>query len=864
MEDFQKKIKAIESRKDSVEALIDEYYTAVFLNRYRDIDPRIRLDCIEAVGEWIANYPSYFFNEVYCRYFGWMLSDIHAPMRQEVVNQIFNIMEKEENHAGMRHFVERFRVRIIEIAVKDADPSVRAAAVELADSIRMAGFLEPDDIDSIGKLIFDTEPRVRTALVSFFAENIKDLYDSKVDDLGGNEALEDFLVVEDEDDLASPRAGWIRYKCLAEILSSYDGEDQDELPSQHQSSKYLNVTGAESRFTLAAQALYAEIPDLKEWESLAGYLLFDHTSHTVGNESEKALREAVVPTDREEFILLDVLSSVIKTTMKQLEDTVGDRNIKKAEKAEATEELELAARHLAALIPKLLQKYGPDPRTAAIVLRLEHVLNFGLYQELRQDSTEFAKHLDDITAQFNAHADNEVLKEAGAVFLRAREFEELEEVTESKLQSLWDDSMISLRKINAACQISVRGDLGHKALTELTHVLARIAELSSISNSIEYLESAGANDDALPIAIILDVIARGLYEESNDDVRDMLEDEVVVSAIRTAGFYFMWKVRSLLNSISLGEEIADLDVDHLKEWSETFTQNVVTAFSSRSTLDPVRVLGACGLLENHTIFYSLRPSQKGKGKQPASGDDAYAYLETLIKNIIPEVQLEITSIFDSLEKQFAKKSRKQLAQPGEDEEPEDLEEESDDDDDEDNDSERLISTLRAEQQLCELTGKIVLAIIAGAIDSEGALKGKLRKRIERNRLKLGSNFRDVLAYLDEPKPKTSKKVTRGGLKGRIAAVAKQNTKSKETVDEDDESEVEDDPEPEEEEEVAAAPPVKKAPAKSKEVVEISEDEESDLSDPEADEIVEEEDPEVESVDGAMEEVNEDEDEIMGD
>ena len=821
--EFQKKIDDIESRRELVDSQISDFYTTVYTNRYRDIDARIRLECTEALGNWISCYPSYFFKGDYLRYMGWNLSDVHPPMRQEVVKQIIKIMKVEDNHANMRHFIERFRPRMIEIAVQDSEPSVRAAAVQLADSIRKAGFLEPDDIDSIGKLIFDTEPRVRKALVNFFAANVQDLYEVKVDELGGEEGLEDFLEIEDEEDLDSLRAGWIRYKCLAEILSSYDGEQQEDVPNPLQGAKYLNITSTESRFTLAAQALHEKVEGLDDWESLAGYLLFDHTAQAADNEAEQALRAAVVPSDREEYILLDVLSSVIKTTMKQLEDASRDRGLKKSDKAVASEELEVAARHLAALIPRLLKKYGPDPRTAAIVLRLEHVLDLGLYQELRQDSTEFSKHLDDITAQFNAHADNGVLKEAGAVFLRAREFEELEEVTESKLQSLWDETMIALRKINAAGEISVRGGLGNKALTELVHILARLAELSSISNSVEYLEGEGVNDDALPIAIILDVIARGVYEESNDEIRDMLEDEAVVSAIRSGAFYFMWKVRSLLNSINDGDEIADLDVDHLKEWSETFSTNVVAAFSSRSTLDPVRVLGACSFLENHTIFYSLRPSQKGKGKQPASGDDAYAYLQTLIKDIIPEVQVEITSIFDGLEKQFAKKSKKQLAQPGEDEEPEDLEDDSDDEDGDANESDRLIGTLQAEQQLCELTGKIVLAIIAGAIDGSGSLKGKLRKRIERNRQKLGSNFKEVLAFLDEPKSKAKKSHK---SRAQQAATVQKN-------------------------------------AKSKEIVEESE-EESDAEDPDPDEILEE--PELEEgVDGAaVEDVNEDEDEIMGD
>jgi cohesin complex subunit SA-1/2 len=802
--DFQNKVATNERQKAFIENQIKDYFDTVYVHRYRDVDARIRLECVEALGDWILTLPSHFFEGQFLRYMGWMLSDTHGPMRHEVVKQLLKIMKNDENHGGMRHFIERFRPRLIEMATRDSEASVRASAVDLADMIRQAGFLEPDDIDTIGKLIFDTEPKVRKALVGFFAENIKDLYEAKVDELGGDEVLEDILTVEDEEDFDTPRAGWIRFKCLAEILLSYDTEDQDGMPSQIDGAKYLNISGSESRFTLAAQALYEKIPDLKDWDILAGYLLFDHTSRPTGNETEKALKLAFKPDEQEELILLDILNSVVKLGLTQVDDSdkVKDKSKKKPTRLDTSETMESTARRLASLIPRLLKKYGPDPRTATIVLRLEHVMNLSVFQDLRQDSTAYAKLLDDISAQFNAHADNGVLKEAGAAFLHARGYEELEEVTESKVQSLWDDTTSALRKINKAGEVSVRGALRNKVLTELSHNLARLAQLSSISSSIEHLEAEAGKDDTLPITILLDIIARGVYEESNDEALDILEDEVVVSAIRCGMFYFMWKTRALIDSINAGEEISDLDIDHLREWQETFTQNLTAAFSSRSTLDPVRLLGAGTLLDVHTLFASLRPSKKGKGKQAISQgnpDDKFAHLQALIKEIVPEVQTEITSIFDGLEKQFGKRSRKKLAEPSDDEEPEDLEEEPEDDEDEDaTDSDRQNETLRAEKELCDLTGKLVLAIFAGVIDTSGPLKGKLRHRIQRNRARLGPNFKEVVTYLDDPRPKGKK--SHKSKAQQAADAAKKALKSKELVEEEEDEDEEDpfaDIEPEE-------------------------------------------------------------------
>ncbi|KAF8856215.1 STAG-domain-containing protein [Acephala macrosclerotiorum] len=783
--EFQRKVDANEEQKAILEEQIQLLFS-IYLHRYRDVDPKIRLDCCEALGDWIMTLSGVFYDGQYLRYMGWMMSDSHALMRLEVIKQLQAIMDTLET-GGMRHFIERFRPRLVEIATRDAEPDVRAPAVELMDSVRRAGMLEPDDIDVIGKLIFDSEPKVRKAVTAFFAESINDLYDAKVEELGGDEFLEEHLPVED-DDFNTPRPEWIRLKCLAESLLNYDVQDVDDMPSQIEAADFLNVSGTESRFSLAAQALYEKVPAIKNWELLAGYLLFDHTSEAAGTDAEQDLRESFKPADKEELILLEVLNAVVKLGLSDAEEADKEKAKKKHARRDNHEAREAAARRLAGLIPGLLKKYGADPKTATVVLRLEHVLNLNIFQELRQDSTVYAKLLDEISAQFNSHADKGVLSEAGAALLHARGYEELEEVADNKVQTLWEDTTSILRKISKASEITVRGTLSAKVLTELSHNLARLEQLASISSCVEALEAEAGKDPRQPIAILLDIVARGVYEDAHDEARENLEDEVVLSAIRSCMFYFMWKVRSLTEAMNSGEEIADLDIDHLKEWQDVFVTNLVVTFSSRSTLDTARLVGAGTLLDLHVLLATLRPAKQPKGKNSqAEASNENAYLQSLAKEIDPNYKQELTSIFEALEKQFAKKSKKKLEEPSDDEEPEDLESESEEEDDENaSDGQRQAEVLRAEQQLCEFSGKLVLAILAQVIDASGPLKGKLRSRIQRNRHRLGPNFKEVVAYLDEPKPK--KKTNKG--KAQPAKKAAAPSKSAELVEEEEE---EDDP-----------------------------------------------------------------------
>jgi cohesin complex subunit SA-1/2 len=773
--DFENKIAASENKTEFLAEKIGDFFDTVYVHRYRDVDPKIRIECVDALATWIQTLPAVFFEGQYLRYMGWMLSDTHAPMREEVVKQLSEIMKDKKNHGGMRHFMERFRPRIIEIATQDAEALVRSFAVDLADQIRQAGMLEPDDIDMIGKLIYDTEPKVRRAVVEFFIEGVSEVYDSKVEELA--EDLDDILDV-DTDDLESPRKEWIKFKALVEVLSSYDTEDQDEMPSQilrSADSEFLNVAGVESRFTLAAHALYEKMAEIKDWDMLASYLLFDHSAKPSGSKPLRAIKAAFKPTDREEVILLEMLNAVVKLGIAQVQDQ--EKSKKKGARGDGSATNESTARRLASLIPRLLKKFGADPKTATVVLRLEHILNLGVFQELRQDSTAYAKLLDDISAQFNSHADRSVLSEASAALLHARGFEELEEVTDVKIQSLWDDSISVLRKLNKSGEIGIRRSFREPVLLDLSHNVARIDKLASISNCVEPLESTSGRNSPLPISILLDIIGRGVFEEDDPEI-DALEDEVVLSAIKSAMFYFMWKVRSLREP---GEIVSDVDIDQIKDLQDTFITNLIASLSSRATLDPVRLFATGTFLDLHVLFSTLRTSRKSHSNGASSHND---YLQTTIKEIAPEVQTELTSIFDAAEKQFAKKSKKKLAEPGEDEAPEDLDSEPEDEgDDEDaTDHERWSETLKAEQQLCELTSKLVLAILAKVIDASGPLKGKLFTRIQRNRSKLGPNFREVIAYLDEPKPK--------GKRSRAQPTAKK-PQSREIVEEEEEDE--DDP-----------------------------------------------------------------------
>lgn len=767
VKDFDDKVKEGERRRARTVESIQAIFDTVFVHRYRDVDPKIRVECVSALGTWVGSLPDVFFEGIYLRYLGWVLSDTFAPTRAEVVKQLQKLFKNKDNVARLRQFTERFRGRLVEMSVQDSEVGIRAAAVELLDVIRKTGLLEPDDIDGVGRLIFDTEPRVRKAVAGFFAENINDLFENNVEDFGGEEGLGEILGEEIEDDYEAPRKSWLKLKCVAEALQSYDAEDQGEDHTPRELDSRLMTSGVRSRYALAAQTIYDGIPEAKDWEALAGYLLYDFSSADQDTvDPEATFRSRCKLNEKEEILLLEILNASVKgRLLEAVENEVDKKGKKTKQQKEASREIqEETAQHLATVIPRLLKKFGSIAATASAVLRLEHVLNLEIFQDLRQNSTTYASLLDDINDQFLGHADQNVLAEASTALLHARGFEDLEEVTESKLSELWDGTIGALRSM-------VKHGIRHN-ISDLCNTTRRIASLASISDCAEVfdheassrLKAPSRETTQSPGKLLLRIVQDpALDSESGDE-----SDELLISAMKALLFYYMWKVRAVQNAITAGDDIQDVPS------YSSFSDDLVSIIDRHHKTSTVRLAATGTLLDLHTLFAVFRHIQASPEQTEVISD--------LVQHIPDSAQALILSTFTASEKSFAKKSRKTLEAAPDDDLASDPEDFSDEEDEDENTQQE---TLVAEKQLCELAGKMVLAIVGRVLDHDGPKKGKIKERLQRNKIRLGSNFKEVVAYLDGPKPKP---------KARKRAPARKKV-SKPVVDEDEDSE--DDPQHEE-------------------------------------------------------------------
>ncbi|KAL9096910.1 MAG: hypothetical protein Q9165_000874 [Trypethelium subeluteriae] len=808
----------IQKQRDKLDETIAPWLDSTFIHRYRDVDPNIRAENVVALGNWITIYPEYFFDGHHLRYLGWLLSDSSASIRLEDLKQLLCLYRDKDKLSGLRAFTERFRARMVEMATRDAEANVRATAVELVDVLREAGLLEPNDIDSVGQLIFDAEPRVRKAIVSFFSESINDLYESKLEDVGDKEALEGLTSSVDDFDTLRPE--WLKLKCLVEALQTYDGPETDAPDANGQSSRTamhsFEIARVETRFSLAAQALCDAVPEVKDWKVLAGYLLFDHTQAQPNGNSddpEALLKQECKLNEREEVILLEILGSSIKISLAEAQEELADKKVKKtkARREELLEIQEDTARNLASLIPRLLQKFGADPESATAVLRLGHILNLEIFQELRQDSTTFASLLDDINKQFLTHGSGDVLNEATTALMHAKNFDELEEVTESKLQSLWETTTNTLHLLGKDQDLRTRGNLSSSNLKSMSNTVLRIANLARVADCTSALEagpspssgksksrkeasrnSSKPSVDAVTILLSLIHRAKPSKTPTKSEVDD-LGDGIAVNSATALMFYFMWKLAALKEVIVSADSNSPLlrpvQLETLAERRDALVSGIGEVLESRTRSragSRTKLKGAQGLedvtfglvdvlLDVCIMFPSTLRTAKPKRTVDQAGWNS-EYL-ALISGIPTSIQGTILKLLATAEKDFAGKTGRSIgsadadAQDGDTEADVNDDPESEDEEDEEEESEaedenetggtslgsgklskKHRSRLTSEQRLCGLGSRLVLAALSGVIDAT-----KTRTQLQRNKSKLGPNWKEVVSYLEKASTGQSKK-----------------------------------------------------------------------------------------------------------
>ncbi|KEH41297.1 sister-chromatide cohesion protein [Medicago truncatula] len=146
-----------------LEEMMGKIFTGLFVHHYRDLDPNIRMSCIESLGVWILSYPSIFLKDVYLKYLGWTLNDKYAGVRKSSIRALQNLYEMDDKVPSLGLFTERYSGRMIELA-DDIDVDVAVQAIGLVKQLIRHQFITGDELGNLYNLLTDDPPEIRHAI----------------------------------------------------------------------------------------------------------------------------------------------------------------------------------------------------------------------------------------------------------------------------------------------------------------------------------------------------------------------------------------------------------------------------------------------------------------------------------------------------------------------------------------------------------------------------------------------------------------------------------------------------------------------------------------------------------------------------
>ncbi|ONH93757.1 hypothetical protein PRUPE_8G250900 [Prunus persica] len=171
VESLNKRFSTTHDHITILEQMMRKIFQGLFVHRYRDIDPNIRMSCIESLGVWIFSYPSMFLQDLYLKYLGWTLNDKSAGVRKASVLALQNLYEVDDNVPTLGLFTERFSSRMIDLA-DDIDTSVAVCAIGLVKQLLRHQLLPDDDLGPLYDLLIDDPAEIRHAIGALVYEHL--------------------------------------------------------------------------------------------------------------------------------------------------------------------------------------------------------------------------------------------------------------------------------------------------------------------------------------------------------------------------------------------------------------------------------------------------------------------------------------------------------------------------------------------------------------------------------------------------------------------------------------------------------------------------------------------------------------------
>ncbi|EPX70546.1 mitotic cohesin complex [Schizosaccharomyces octosporus yFS286] len=527
-------LQTITKQQDVISEYLNSYFDSVFVHRYRDVEPKIRIDCLKELGNWINVVPSVFFSGSYLRYLGWMLSDTNTTARLTVVKVLHKIFETESFLGGLRHFTSRFKERIIEISCIDAEATVRIASIRLCNTIRACGFLEDEEVMKISQLILDVNPRIQREAIQFLCSNVQEATHEQLGSWGDEEVISESFTKET---INSFDITWVKYAQISKTVEELQNSlktDPSDLRLFYVFQRNVSDSTPITQTLLNACRLDN---DYQSWEKIASYILFDDYDPK-SNEIVNGVLQYCKLSESQECILLQLLASSLlymSDSEFAVPKKIGRQQLEERNELEKDDEKEMVYLKILPLLNNIIERQAASPMLLHHTLQLLFTLDFKQYAHM-QLSKPFETLLLNLSKFFLTSNYASIIHDCTVVFLKMQSVPVLEERSSFRIAEMCDQS------IQEFLELFLSFNLRQGIVTKDDHLrfeacLKRMEGCTSIKNITDNAE----------FGII--------YEKLSDmlsRVPNALEDSLKFPALQSQQSLFFWL---LLREESLDGEL---------------------------------------------------------------------------------------------------------------------------------------------------------------------------------------------------------------------------------------------------------------------------------------------------------------------
>ncbi|CAD6887518.1 unnamed protein product [Tilletia laevis] len=562
LREMEKKVQEQKDFEAIVKSHKEDVFSSVFVHRYRDADLTIRCDCVSELGLWMKKHPDQYMSGTYFTYLGWVLSDAEAPVRLAAIQAMSGLYSKGSIPAPLRHFTDRFKGRLMDMAVGETDVGVRCATFSVLAAIdrHVSTEGEDDDIlddsqrDILGVQLFDVEVKVRKACAPFVSTILEGLVEAGMASLREDQDESEGVDAEERQEKLDSEEAKLRFKSLGALLVNYGKVLDEHLSTANENWSGMSEDDAvnqvvlsgdnarQGRIGLAIKSLWEVNDGIHDVRPLVEILNLDHSYDEDAEAGDSAGADPLPPapahiklTTQEEMVLIEVLVTLLRKIREN-----SDANTEQGE-----EHLTEMTRVIIEALPRLFAKYKTDATRITEVLLVPQIIKLDEYLEL-SGMAAFGALWDDISDQFVRHVEPALLENAMNSMHSLNAAKGFGETNTAKLSGLQEQLLSSLR--GAAQDLDVEQDaLTERQVHAFSGCMLRLRVLASAFDNVLVMESDDGGKLSTGWELALALASRGRVGTDRAGESGMVQD-----ALSTLCWYLVWKAHQLRAAVVSG------------------------------------------------------------------------------------------------------------------------------------------------------------------------------------------------------------------------------------------------------------------------------------------------------------------------